>query len=149
MNFFFTLLLPYLQKRFGYGNFLTQMETFDEYTDTFLFGGRNWKIKKRSIKINGVITITLEENGSGDWVPVCAVYSSEYQILAYPGTEDRIELESLVYDYCVTNIDDFETLCQRAIPIDVLPALNSVWRDLLADTCYRALKHTRQSHQVP
>lgn len=143
INFFFTLLLPYLQEKFGYGHFLTQMEALDEYLVESPFSDhRSMRSRKRDIKINNVITITLEENRSGDWIPIKAVYSDHEDIVAFPCKNSRLELENFVPRNCA-NIDDFEMLCQQAIPPHILPALSNVWRNLIADVCYKIVRRDR------
>ncbi len=125
INFFYTILLPYLQQRRGYGPFMTALE-MDEPSR---FGER--ELRRDAVINHGAVIVTLEESGSGDWIPVGVKFGGAAgggEFLAYPSIEATSNIDKAVEALLEWGVPSDAEL-HALIPKNVLPirSIREAW----------------------
>lgn len=136
-NFFYTVLLPYLQEKCGYGPFMLalDMDGPGYFPPAGHFGEQELR---RDANINhGAVVITLEENGSGDWIPISVKFGGAAgggEFLAYPSTAATLNIDKAVEASLAWGIPTYAEL-NGLIPKNVLPirSIREVWRTRVFD----------------
>lgn len=139
VNFYFTILLPFIREQYGYGHFVTEVDAVPE---TRLDG--DGPVMRRTIKINRSILILLEQNRSGDWLPVYVSHTNrDEQYFAFPSQDDLEKLSAEIANWRVKRWSSFEGICSVLIPDNVIPAFASHWRDTIGQLLLSQLSQYR------